>query len=103
MWPKIETQFKDEWVKALRSGEYKQVKNTLYDAKLDSYCCLGVACKIAIGKLRELANGDQFINPSIEELPSEITGVTRLAEHLATLNDSGKSFNEIADWIDANL
>ena len=32
------------WVKALRSGEYKQTRGQLRNE--DSYCCLGVACDL---------------------------------------------------------
>mgnify|MGYP001438297913 CR=1 FL=1 len=34
-----------KWVKALRSGEYKQTRGTLVDR--DGFCCLGVLCDIA--------------------------------------------------------
>lgn len=37
---------KDIWVKALRSGEYKQTRNYLRQG--DSFCCLGVLCDLAI-------------------------------------------------------
>lgn len=36
----------DKWIKALRSGEYKQTIQALQDK--NGYCCLGVACKILI-------------------------------------------------------
>lgn len=39
-----------QWVKALRSGKYKQGRKTLR-AKNDEYCCLGVLCDIAKGTL----------------------------------------------------
>jgi hypothetical protein len=32
------------WVKALRSGQYKQTKRMLANA--EGYCCLGVACEV---------------------------------------------------------
>src|SRR3954466_12240152 len=35
-----------EWVKALRSGEYRQTSMSLHDDK--GYCCLGVACDVLI-------------------------------------------------------
>jgi len=35
-----------KWVTALRSGEYQQVKRHL--SLNGSYCCLGVACELAI-------------------------------------------------------
>lgn len=34
------------WVKALRSGDYKQGRGRLRDGKF--FCCLGVACDLAI-------------------------------------------------------
>lgn len=33
-----------KWVKALRSGEFKQGKRRLRDG--DAFCCLGVACDL---------------------------------------------------------
>ena len=34
-----------KWVKALRSGDYKQGRETLCTS--DQYCCLGVLCELA--------------------------------------------------------
>lgn len=34
-----------ELIKALRSGEFKQIKNCLHTS--EGYCCLGVACEIS--------------------------------------------------------
>jgi hypothetical protein len=36
-----------KWVKALRSGKYKQGNLVLHNLKTDSFCCLGVACDLA--------------------------------------------------------
>ena len=35
------------WIEALRSGEYEQGYGVLRDIN-DNYCCLGVACEVAI-------------------------------------------------------
>ena len=45
--------FKRDWVKALRSGEYKQGKSVLCQPEFnpedgDSFCCLGVAANLLI-------------------------------------------------------
>lgn len=37
---------KTAWVAALRSGEYKQGDGYLYNPANDSYCCLGVLCRV---------------------------------------------------------
>lgn len=47
---KLRKSVKTKWLKALRSGEYKQARSTLrkdtYDDNGHSYCCLGVLCDI---------------------------------------------------------
>ena len=35
-----------KWVEALRSGQYRQGKGVLNNR--DTYCCLGVACEVAV-------------------------------------------------------
>src|SRR5688572_1809194 len=36
------------WVDALRSGDYVQGRGNLHLSSEDSYCCLGVACDVAL-------------------------------------------------------
>jgi hypothetical protein len=38
--------FRDAWITALESGEYKQTRYSLSDA--EGFCCLGVACDVAL-------------------------------------------------------
>jgi len=35
------------WIKALRSGRYKQIQRSLGDNRASGNCCLGVGCRIA--------------------------------------------------------
>jgi len=42
----MNAEFKAAWLAALRSGEYKQGRNYLRDG--DGFCCLGVACDVAL-------------------------------------------------------
>jgi len=44
--PVWDAKFLAKWVKALRSGKYKQAPNYLYNPDMDGYCCLGVACSV---------------------------------------------------------
>jgi hypothetical protein len=39
---------KEEWLKRLRSGMYKQGTKQLHSITDDTYCCLGVLCEIAL-------------------------------------------------------
>lgn len=48
-----------KWVKALRSGEYKQSIGGLQDKK--GYCCLGVACDVFIPKKKHKRDEKGFL------------------------------------------
>lgn len=51
--------FKEEvrvWIKALRSGKYKQTTGQLQDNH--GYCCLGVACEVLIPQEEQTRNDE---------------------------------------------
>lgn len=94
----------DKWVKALRSGKYKQTKRLLQD--VNGHCCLGVLCEISPTK--PLMNSSKFLSGNTlisqervqnwAELQSS-AGNTDDDHSLASLNDEGYTFDEIADII----
>jgi hypothetical protein len=43
---KLRSKIKKAWIKALRSGEYKQCRDKLKDPTTGSYCCLGVLAEV---------------------------------------------------------
>lgn len=113
---KLDPDFKKKWIDALRSGEYKQGKSTLYDQITNSFCCLGVACVVASGKLP--VAGYFYIperadmHPGFghaDAVPKILRGNAGVPDHLAKMNDGvvefdqSISFDEIADWIEENL
>ena len=105
----MEQEYKQPWVKALRSSKYEQGKGLL--KRNNKYCCLGVLCEI--NKLEEKIRNDRIYfnykdNFSCGFLPlnfREEAGITDEEEQqLIKMNDdAGKSFKEIADWIEVNL
>jgi hypothetical protein len=109
--------FRDKWCAALRSGEYNQIQGSLHTS--EGYCCLGVACELESGSgiwkpLREL-DPEEYLVEKYKTNENEETALTnaRLSriglscdgmDTLADLNDQeGKSFAEIADWIEQNI
>lgn len=115
-----------KWVKALRSGIYKQCQDTLCEVThgQPTFCCLGVATKVFNPNIN--LTGTNYHMPSdILELPqSWLTEIDRQFENkteisLVTLNDSGIraswhnfmlnsdttlysfTFDEIADLLEA--
>lgn len=108
-----------KWVAALRSGRYRQVKG--YLRKGNSYCCLGVACELAVaaGVIDpagvSAAKGDNgtflYAGNSID-LPLKVQEWLGLSssigfydngdhDSLVMANDSGCRFPRIADIIES--
>jgi len=97
----MDAQLKAKWVEALRSGKYQQTTNYL---KSDNgYCCLGVLCDIQGADFDAIK--EEFGSLSLAYNPKQYLGkVDELISHdLAQMNDNGKSFLEIADYIEKNL
>lgn len=107
------------WIEALRSGEYQQARETL--RVNDEYCCLGVACDISglhqwerldetsiytydehhnILPLTVIAWMELDIHENWGSLQGDRSGDRGLLLDLITMNDSGASFEEIADHIE---
>ncbi|MGA0595643.1 hypothetical protein [Enterovirga sp. CN4-39] len=123
---KLDPELKARWVAALRSGEFKQTTGTLKDSK--GYCCLGVLCHVAKDELAtklgiRIEEADDrllVVVPDGEghaeilndrELPLYVEHELGLYEDtpsLVAMNDGlgfadGKSFPEIADYIEGAL
>ncbi len=103
-----------KWVKALRSGEYKQIKGTLQNK--NGYCCLGVACdlyeketgrKLSRNKkgfftLRVLDNTFYPVRKWLNlKTPEGLYGNNQ-EQCLTIQNDHGYSFEKIANIIEKN-
>lgn len=104
-------EFKDKWLAALRSGDFKQGSKSLCkinEASEKTYCCLGVGYLVATGydPIDTASGYIQGSNIDVTGVPGEIVGHgshNNIACKLANMNDSGKSFLEIADWIEDNI
>jgi hypothetical protein len=109
---------KEKWIKALTSGEYTQGKSYLRDED-DRYCCLGVLCDLYLtdggeGQWEQYEDSGQspwkilgrsgFLPKKVQEwagLDCE-EGWYSLNDDNASLthmNDSGKTFAQIAEKI----
>lgn len=73
----------------------------------DSYCCLGVLCEVAGLKHDNYhfeEGGDRRTGVLPEDTEIRVGLYCALAlDVLMRMNDNGKSFAEIADYIEANL
>ncbi len=114
------------WLEALRSGGYQQGVDALASimrGHRDEYCCLGVACEVAVMSGVELEKrvsnkdfGVYTYDGMTDSLPYSVaswlgvdvadptvstpTGVSR---RLSQLNDDGRTFAELANLIEAQL
>jgi len=99
--------FTAKWLKALRSGDYEQGKSALYND--NKYCCLGVAGAIC-GYQEKLDSSEgeacYLDEINVEDVPEELTiacGLDNFVWVLSRMNDDGKSFEEISEWIEKNV
>lgn len=109
----MDNRIKKLWVNALRSGEYKQGKMRMRKedrARNDvRYCCLGVLTEVQCQETdAEFTHDKQLLSTNTRDWagleqrdPSFVrNGET---ETLATMNDRGDSFAQIADDIERYL
>lgn len=109
---------KQMWIDALRSGEYKQGRESLQ--KNDRFCCLGVLCDLAEKNkqpiLKDSVDGITFFDGECEFLPKAVMRWAGFRNDdpkvwyderntsLAIINDTHReSFLEIASLIEVNL
>ena len=107
----------DKWVKALRSGKYKQGRFALRNGQ-NEFCCLGVLCDISkLSQWDKNANYSNYLYDKFELdlLPPLVRGWAGMKTHegvlgdlfcgrdrLTGLNDAGVPFEQIADFIEKN-
>jgi hypothetical protein len=96
-----------KWITALRNGKYKQGIGRLQGE--DGFCCVGVACNELIKRPNKDAAGyllGYFVEHQSDKIPKWLDYVLNDFDRvhdtlgLPTLNDSGYTFNEIADLLE---
>lgn len=100
---KLDPEFKKVWLEALRSGKYKQARQTLRLVRNSRplYCCIGVA-GVKMKLMREVARFSA--SHATDHISMKMGLDMATAAHLVRMNDTEQlSFTEIADWIEANL
>ncbi len=113
---RMNKRIKTLWIKALRSGKYKQGKSKLHHA--GRFCCLGVLCdlhrksretgKSKWNKLGYLGRNDALPYPVYEWASltdaDPMIGMGPEKDYLSAHNDNNKkSFREIAKLIEEYL
>jgi hypothetical protein len=100
---------KVKWLKALRSGKFKQTTGTLMrkdDKGKTSFCCLGVlSCVVNGSKELRVERGR---SQTLEDYPTiRVCNRAKLdwepQEDLSRMNDEGANFKKIADYIEKHL
>jgi hypothetical protein len=111
----MNAEIKAQWIAALSSGKYKQTASILHN-KL-GFCCLGVLCDIKDSNWTKQLHSPNFyygntfelsvLPPTVQEwsgIYNKTGGIDLVnrdddQETLASLNDSGFTFDQIADVI----
>ena len=104
----MKAETKAKWLEALRSGKYKQGRGFLRIG--ENFCCLGVLHDVTGGNWH--TKDGIILTGSINQKNSHcgylvgtfLQGLSKnIARDLATLNDKGSTFSEIADYIEKNV
>lgn len=111
---KLEKEFAQKWVDALKSGKYPQGEGYL-ENYYGQYCCLGVACRMNHPRV-DLKNKffidaskktRGYITKSLERnMPALLRGTDAnqpFVKIVSKMNDDGCSFIQIAYWIEKNV
>ena len=105
----MDINIKNKWVEALRSGKYKQGTGKLRKCD-DTFCCLGVLIDVTKPNSWEKREEDDFFHLEDfwygtlpPEMASELDLVHSESQLMAMNDHMGYNFNQIADWIEANL
>lgn len=120
---KLDPQVKKEWLAALRSGDYLQANGYLKvlqnRQRKVHYCCLGVVADICKAPFVELPEKNAQVDTNVRQLWGQGNAVNtgalspgfmksislddQAADELASMNDNGNSFKQIAKWIEKEL
>lgn len=126
----MDAKLKALWIDALLSGDYQQGKQRLRNPD-NTYCCLGVLCDVIHKETGEgewslssdiIDKGYVFstdpnitfhqygawADSSVTQLPRKIRSIAQLpvegiTMELVKMNDEGKTFSEIAKFIEEKL
>jgi hypothetical protein len=101
----MNTELKQKWVEALRSGEYRQIRGRLNDYD-NGYCCLGVLCKVAgyevIGT--NILENEKIVVENYIAIDNLIKDDSYDVSYFIQLNDNNRyTFDEIAEYVEKNL
>lgn len=95
---------KARWIEALRSGKYQQAAHTLRKPDSNEFCCLGVLCEIEGMDWAKDSSGFYKASQSVTPTPVRQANLSAQQAHrLADMNDAGRSFEEIADYIEREI
>ena len=126
----MNSQIKQKWIDSLRSGKYQQGQSKLYSS--DGFCCLGVLCDIYAKEVGDkswvMKDPDYkfdtekfdywYFDDQSECLPKCVQDWAELNENdpvvtnrivgeyittLASMNDKGVTFEDLAEMIEAQL
>ena len=110
----MDAKLKRKWVRALRGGQYVQGTGLLVSNEGTQFCCIGVLADVQ-GCVWQESDGENLVPilprsrkplcaDGTDHLNPRRAGLSRPRQaRLIEMNDAGKSFAEIADYIEQNL
>lgn len=116
----MKAEIKQKWLEALRGGKYKQAKGVLHSAT-GGFCCLGVLMDVMGSEWSEARISETSVDGRDRKikcfmssaynarhtlplsLRTELDILQLDIDALTRMNDSGKKFTTIAEYIESHL
>lgn len=100
---KLSEGFKQKWIEALRSGNYKEGSGMMYDPEYETYDAIGVAYRIAGVPNKAIAGKAFPTGKQYRFLPLPLYKNDDFIAKIADFSDKGLSFKWVASYIERNL
>lgn len=98
----MDSKIKIDWIVALRSGKFKQIRGLLVHGTANKvYCCLGVLCEVQGIDWDKEVKGSRMTSKVPEAYAAGLTENELV--NLASKNDNYMSFERIADYIEQTI
>lgn len=102
---KLTKEFKSKWLNALSSGRYKKGVGSLKNFSKNTYCCVGVACRmfnISASDL-ELKGHISEVCPVKVRDTNDYKVVSQHQNNLVNLNDNNDTWDKVIAYIKKNM
>lgn len=100
---KLNADFRKRWIKALRSGKFKQIEGALAGEGRGEYCVLGVAAYVlGVKKQTMILESAGHPRDVLTKEVMECSGIDKCGHMIGMNDEQGIPFKDMADYLEEN-